>query len=108
MVRGWHRRHRKKFYHKQHFRKPSTFQKLNWFCRKHPVISAGGSILIGIILMRACLSNKHFGNKITEFRMWILFASIAFLVVGIIAFRIWLRRNVPDIFTKHDVNWKNR
>jgi len=100
------RRHR--FHKRKHYRKPSTFQQLNWFCRKHPVISAGGSVLIGIILMRAFFSDSLFGNNLNEFRAWILFVSIVFFIIGIVAFRIWLRRNVPDFFTKHDINWRNR
>jgi len=58
--------------------------------------------------MRAFFSDSLFGNNITEFRMWILFALVVFLIIGIIAFMIWLRRNVPNIYTKHDVNWRNR
>ena len=58
--------------------------------------------------MRAFFSDSLFGNNITEFRMWILFALVVFLIIGIIAFMIWLRRNVPDIYTKHDVRWRNR
>lgn len=102
------RHHTKRFHNKHSFRKPSVFQRLNWFCRNHPIISAGGSILIGIILLRLSFIDILFGNSLSEFRMWILFLSFIFFIVGIIAFRIWLRRNVPNIFTKHDINWRNR
>lgn len=101
-------RHRRRFRNNRHFRKYSLFQKLNWFCRKHPVISAGWSILLGIMLMRASFSNTLFGSDVTEFRMWILFASMVFFIIGVIAFKIWLKRNVPSFFSKHDINWRTR
>ncbi|MBI2565109.1 hypothetical protein HYV79_03935 [Candidatus Woesearchaeota archaeon] len=103
------RRHpHKRFHHKKHFRRYSFFQRVSYFCRKHPIISAGGSDLIGVVLMRASFSNILFGNNIKEFRLWVLFASIVFLIIGAIAFIIWLKRNVPSFYTKHDVNWRNR
>ena len=52
--------------------------------------------------------NTIFGNKITEIRGWILFFAILFIIIGLIALNVWFRRNVPHLFTKHDVKWRNR
>ncbi|HLD15252.1 MAG TPA: hypothetical protein VJB94_01595 [Candidatus Nanoarchaeia archaeon] len=106
MGRHRNRRFRHRF-HKRHFR-PSLFKKLNWFCRRHPLISSGGSILIGIILLRAFFNNNLFGNNVTEFRMWVLFFSIVFFIVGLIAIKVWFYRNVPSLHTKHQIEWRNR
>lgn len=89
-------------------RKYTLFQRFTYFCRKHPLISSVGSIIVSVILFRAFLSNKLFNNNITEFRIWIVIASFIFFIIGITAILVWMRRNVPDFHSKHDVRWRSR
>jgi len=94
--------------HKRHSPISTLFYRINRFVRRHPILSSVISILIGIFLIRAFFMNTIFGNKITEIRGWILFFAILFIIIGLIALNVWFRRNVPHLFTKHDVNWRNR
>jgi len=102
----------KKFKHKKQFKKRSPlaklFYKLNRFVRRHPLISSIISILIGVFLIRAVFINSLFGNDMSEFKGWLIFFAILFIIIGIIALKVWFRRNVPSLFTKHNVNWRNK
>lgn len=85
-----------------------TFHKFQKFILRHQIISSLGSIILSIVLIRISFSNTLFGANITEFRMWFIFFAILLGIIGVISLSVWFRRNVPQMFTKHNVNWRNR
>ncbi len=106
---------RHRHYHRPHhpYRRHSlisrVFYKFNRFVRRHPILSAVFSILISFILIRSIFVNNLFGIKVNnEFRIWIFIIALIFFIAGILALKVWFRRNVPSLFTKHDVRWRNR
>lgn len=103
-----HRFRRHRFNSHKSFRKPSIFQQLNWFCKRHPIIASIGSIFLGIFLIRATFSNSLFGNDITEFKIWFIGGGVLFIIVGLFSLKIWIKRNVPTINTQHHLTWRNR
>jgi len=107
------RHHKSRKLNIKHQKKPKSnlkksFYKSRKFILRHPLISSVGSILVSILLFRASLSNKIFGNNISEFRGWFLFFAFLIGLIGVIALMVWFKRNVPALFTKHDINWKKR
>ena len=103
---GKHKHHSKPRYYKK---SSSSFYKLNRFVRRHPILSAVISILISFILVRSTFINSLFGLRINdEFRIWVFILAIIFFIAGILALSVWFRRNVPHLYTKHDIKWRNR
>lgn len=109
------RYHRPHKYHKHHHKvypKHSllsrAFYNLRKFAIYPPIISSVGSMVLSIILFRLAWSDKLFGYGISELRLWFLGFAILMFLIGIIALIVWMRRNVPTLYTKHDVNWRNR
>jgi len=93
-------------HYKKHSPINSLFYKINRFVRRYPILSAVFSIIISIILFRfAWIGNL---NKFSEFRIWIFLASIIFFIVGIIAIRVWMKNNVSNFNTQHNIGWRNR
>jgi len=97
------RRHRRSF-HKKH--KNSTLYGLKNFVRKNPLISAVGSILFSIILVRVFFSNTFFGNEVSEFRLWFLFFAIVLGIIGLVALRVWFKNNVSNFNVQTNLNWR--
>ena len=95
----FHRRH-----HHHHY-KLTTFQRYVRFARHHPIIASGLSTIVGIILIRLSFIETLFKGEI---RFWVLFVGIVLLLVAFVSFLIWVKRNVPMFYSKHDVNWRNR
>lgn len=93
-------------YHKRRYRKVSAFQTFNRFVVRHPVVSSVGSMILAVILLRVILSNQLFGNDVTEFRLWLIFADIVLFFVGLISLKVWFKNNVSDRNTQHNFRWK--
>lgn len=113
------RRHRyRRQFHRKHggFHRPtyrpspvkSSFYGFRRFVLRHPLLSSVGSVVLAIILVRLSFSNTLFGSNIGEFRLWFIFFAIVIGIVGIVSLVVWMRRNVPRFYSKHDVNWTNR
>ena len=101
------RRHRRL----HHTHKPSIasrFYSIRNFVRRHPVFSSVTSIIAAIVLVRISLSDTLFGSNVSEFRLWFIFGAIILGIIGLISLKVWFKRKVPQHFTKHDVNWRNR
>lgn len=82
------------------------FYKSNRFVRRHPIISAVGSIVLSIFLLRVAFSDNLFGNNVSEFRLWFIFFAILIGIIGLISLKVWFSNNVSDFNAQ--IKWKNR
>ena len=99
---GHHRRHHKNFrYHKR-----SSFNRMNYFTRKHPIATGVLLIIASFILLRLSFTNTFLSSS--EVFMWSLLLTAGLFITGVLVLVGWWRNHISMMTTKHNVNWRNR
>ncbi|VVB82807.1 Uncharacterised protein [uncultured archaeon] len=103
MKRRGRRHHHSKTHHAHH-RRHSTFHRLNYFSRKHPLVISVILILSSLILFRLSFTNSFLSS--TEIFMWSIILSIGLFLAGFLVLVGWWRNHVSMFTTRHNVNWR--
>ena len=101
-----HKRYSRRFKYRRYSLISTIFYRTNRFFHRHRIISPLLCIIGSVILIRLALSEKLFGNSITEFRLWFIGFAVLIGIIGIISLKVWFRNNVADFNAQINLNWR--
>ena len=104
---GHHRYHKRR--HHRNFRthnKTSSFNRMSYFTRKHPIATGILLIIASFILFRLSFTNTFLNSS--EIFIWSLLVSIGLFIAGILVLIGWWRNHISMMTTRHNVNWRHR
>lgn len=106
MRRRGRRYHHSGHHHRHGYKKRSTFNRLNYFSRKHPIVIAVVLIISSLVLFRLSFTNSFLSSQ--EVFTWSLLLSAGLFLSGVLVLVGWWKNHVSTLTTRHNVTWRNR
>ena len=85
-------------------RKYSSFSRMSYFTRKHPIATGIILIIVSIILFRLSFTNAFLSSS--EIFMWSVLLSIGLFLTGTLVLMGYWKNHVSMLTTRHNVRWR--
>ena len=85
-------------------KKRSSFNKVNYFTRKHPIATGVLLIIASFVLFRMSFTNSFLSSA--EVFIWSVLLSIGLFIAGLLVLIAYWRNHVSMLTTRHSVRWR--